>query len=122
MPGKPPERVPENAPGDFFVERDRCMQCCVPHAEAPELLNDPTVPFRECYFRRQPASAMEIEHALRAVCVSCMDALHYAGDDPKILARLAELKGPNARAAWALPPTKPRPPRRSWWKRLFLGP
>ena len=49
-----PQRVPENAPGDFYVERDVCTRCCIPHGEAPELLNDPKVDFRECYFRRQP--------------------------------------------------------------------
>src|SRR5215217_8003726 len=83
-----PQRVPENAPGDFYVEPNACMQCCLPHDEAPELLNDPDVPFRECYFRRQPQNDVEVEHALRAVSVSCTNALQYAGDDPKILARL----------------------------------
>ena len=102
-----PQRVPENAPGDFYVERGVCLGCCLPYEEAPELLNDPddpNVPFRECYFRRQPQNDVEVEHALRAIRVSCVDALHYGGSDPKILARLEELSGPNARAAWACAP------------------
>src|SRR5688572_19698132 len=119
-----PQRVPENAPGDFYVERDVCTRCCVPHGEAPELLNDPNVPFRECYFRRQPETDAEVEHALRAISVSCVQALHYGGSDPKILARLQELNGPNARAAWGCSPRNatpltPPPPRRPWWRRLF---
>jgi hypothetical protein len=115
-----PQRVPENAPGDFYVERNTCTRCCLPHEQAPELLNDPSAPFRECYFRRQPRNAEELEHALRAISVSCVDALHYAGNDPKILARLAELNGPNARAAWGCPQREVRE-RRSWWRRLFGG-
>jgi hypothetical protein len=115
-----PQRVPENAPGDFFVVRDVCMQCCVPHDEAPELLNDPDVPFRECYFRRQPQNDAEVEHAVRAVRVSCVDAHCYGGNDPKILARLEERTGPNARKAWACV-HREGTPRRSWWRRLFSG-
>jgi hypothetical protein len=120
-----PQRVPENAPGDFYVIANHCMQCCIPHGEAPELLNDPEVPFRECYFRRQPQNEIEVEHAVRAARVSCTGALRYAGDDPKILARLQALHGPNAREAWAGgQPSCGRPertPQRSWWRRLFGG-
>ena len=38
-----PQRVPENVPGDFYVVRGACTRCCLPHSEAPELLNDPNV-------------------------------------------------------------------------------
>src|SRR5687768_13997743 len=86
-----PQRVPENAPGDFYVRRDVCLRCCIPHGEAPELLNDATVEFRECYFRRQPQNAAEVEQACRAVQVSCVAALRYRGDNPQILARLRDL-------------------------------
>jgi hypothetical protein len=36
-----------------------CTQCCIVHGEAPELLNDPEVPFTECFFRRQPQTPEE---------------------------------------------------------------
>ena len=122
-----PQRVPENAPGDFYVERGVCLGCCLPHEEAPELLDDPRDGAPSCYFRRQPQNDVEVEHALRAISVSCAHALHYGGSDPKILARLEELSGPNARAARACapgdapPPPAPTPPRRPWWRRLFGG-
>ena len=114
------QRVPENSPGDFYVERDVCLRCCLPHEEAPELLDDPKDGSPSCYFRRQPENEIETEHALRAISVSCIQALHYGGSDPKILARLKELNGPNASAAWGCP-VREAPPRRSWWRRLFGG-
>lgn len=86
-----PKRVPENAPGDFYVEADQCMHCCLPHGEAPELMNDPSVYFRECYFRRQPKTAEEVERAIQAIWVSELDCLRYGGTDPKIIQRLHQL-------------------------------
>jgi hypothetical protein len=121
-----PQRVPENAPGDFYVMAGLCTQCCLVHGEAPELLNDPTAPFTECFFRRQPQMPEEVERAISAMCVSEMCALRYAGDDPAIIAKLREHD-----LAWLCDQTRegqewlnrpaptPLPPRRSWWQRLF---
>ncbi len=93
-----------NAPGPFFVERDQCFACRAPEHEAPELMS-----FDEqggsCYFHRQPKSLEEIEHAIQAVWVACCDAVHYEGDDPKILARLRKLN-----EGVRLPKRTP------WWK------
>jgi hypothetical protein len=83
-----PQRVPQNAPGDFYVEAGMCTRCCLPHGEAPELLNDRTAPFDECYFRRQPQTPDEVERAVAAMCVSEMCALRYAGNDPSVIAKL----------------------------------
>jgi hypothetical protein len=88
MPTPLPQRVPENAPGDFYVQADLCTQCCLPHGEAPELLNDPKQFFKECYFRRQPQTPAEIDRAIAAISVSEMCALRYAGSDPEILGKL----------------------------------
>jgi hypothetical protein len=90
MPTPLPQRVPENVAGDFYVQADLCTQCCLPHGEAPELLNDPKQFFRECYFRRQPQTPEETDRAINAICVSEMDALRYSGTDPAILAKLRE--------------------------------
>ena len=80
------ERTPLNAGGDFYVEKDVCLTCMTPHAEAPELLGmDQEI---GCYFRRQPQTAEELEHAIAAVHVSCVEALRYAGNDPEVLERL----------------------------------
>ena len=80
------ERTPLNAEGDFYVEKDTCLTCMAPHLEAPELLGLDEA--TGCYFRRQPQSPEELEHAIEAVSVSCVEALRYAGDDPEILERL----------------------------------
>lgn len=80
------ERTLLNAEGDFYVVKDTCLTCTAPHHEAPELmgLDEAT----GCYFRRQPQTHEELEHAIEAVWVSCVEALRYAGSDPEILERL----------------------------------
>jgi len=85
------ERVPENAPGDFYVVRDRCLRCCLPHHEAPELMNDCDQEFHECYFRRQPNTPDEIKQAIKAIWVSEIEGLRYGGNDQAIIRRLHEL-------------------------------
>lgn len=80
------ERMPLNAEGDFYVVKDTCITCTAPHHEAPELMGMDDE--AGCYFRRQPQTAEEVEHAVEAVRVSCVEALRYSGDDPGILERL----------------------------------
>lgn len=82
------ERVPENADGDFYVVRNACVRCCLPHDEAPDLMNDYKVDFDECYFRRQPVGEHEEDQAIKALSVSCIEALHYAGTNPRIIAAI----------------------------------
>jgi hypothetical protein len=85
------QRVPENAPGDFYVATGSCLACCLPHEAAPELMNDCKEPFRECYFQRQPQTPEEIEQAIQAVWVSELDCSRYGGTDQAIIRRLHEL-------------------------------
>lgn len=94
------ERTPLNTSGPFFTEKDCCISCGAPEAEAPELMA-----FDEergsCYFRRQPETREEIERACQAVWASCCEAVQYDGDDPTILARLHELRYPADRGLHA---------------------
>lgn len=83
-----PQRVPQNVPGDFYVEVGLCTQCCIVHGEAPDLLNDPAQRFDECFFRRQPQTHEEVERAITAMSLSEMEALRYGGTDPEIVAML----------------------------------
>lgn len=87
------ERTPLNAPGPFFTEKDCCISCMAPEAEAPDLMA-----FDEaqgsCYFRRQPETAEEIERACQAVWASCCGAVQYDGDHPAVLRRLRALQQP----------------------------
>ncbi len=84
--GSTRERTPMNAEGDFYVEKDMCLACMAPEYEAPELMGFDEQTF--CYFKRQPETPEELEHAIEAVCVSCIAALRYAGNDPAIVERL----------------------------------
>lgn len=121
-----PQRVPENAPGDFYVQAGLCTRCCLVHGEAPELLNDPERPFEECFFRRQPQTLEEIEQAISAICVSEMCALRYGGSDAAIIAKLrarqlaSQCDHTPEGQAWANQIASPAP-RVSWWRRLFSG-
>src|SRR5688500_2202951 len=126
-----PQRVPENAPGDFYVVAGSCTRCCLVHGEAPELLNDPAQPFNECYFRRQPQTPAEVEQAISAICVSEMEALRYGGTDESIIQKLrgqhaaarcdhapegqASLRARPKSVPQELPLTPP------WWRKIFGG-
>lgn len=81
-----PERTSLNSEGDFYVEKDTCLHCCVPASEVPELIGFDDA--SGCYFKRQPQTPEELERAVEAVWMSCVEALRYAGEDPAILERL----------------------------------
>lgn len=87
MEKKRPKRAAENPDGDFYVV-EGCLWCCLPHEEAPELMNDRSLEFEQCYFRRQPTNDAERDQAINAVCVSCIEALRYGGRDPDVIAKL----------------------------------
>ena len=83
------KRHPLNADGDFFVEYDMCLACDAPYSEAPELIEyDENT---HCYFKRQPQTPEEVEHAINAVRVSCIEAVLYDGNDPEILKKIREI-------------------------------
>jgi hypothetical protein len=86
------EATPQNAPGDFYVAKDRCITCGAPEAEAPALMGFDDAA-QSCYFRRQPATPAEVEQAIRAVWVSCCEAVRYQGVDPEVQRRLIALGG-----------------------------
>ena len=84
------------APGPFYSEEDGCITCGAPHLEAPELMawfNDPsgTNQFSHCFFKRQPETPAEVEHAINAMHSSCVENLRYAGRDPVILETLCRM-------------------------------
>lgn len=82
------KRHPLNAEGDFYVKNKLCICCDAPRCEAPELIAyDENM---HCYFIRQLQTKEETEQAINAVLSSCVEALHYAGNDPYVLERLKE--------------------------------
>jgi hypothetical protein len=132
-----PQRVLQNAAGDFYVQADLCTRCCLPHGEAPELMDDPERSIGDCFFRRQPQTPEEVDRAISALCVSEMCALRYAGTDSKIIAKLRARncghlcdQTPEGQA-WLTALSRPKPISAStkralskpvsWWRRLFDG-
>lgn len=84
------KRYPLNSEGDFYVEDEICLMCDAPRSEAPELMEYDE---NSCYFKRQPETPEELEHAVNACRVSCIEAVRYAGDDPKILGKFSDSAG-----------------------------
>jgi hypothetical protein len=83
-------RFPLNAPGDFYVQDGMCIACTAPEHEAPDLMAhycDDSMSY-QCYFRRQPETADELERAIQAVEVGCCGAVRYGGRDPEVIRRL----------------------------------
>jgi hypothetical protein len=86
---------PLNAPGPFYSVDEGCIICGAPHAAAPELMAWYEGPAgnecrTHCFFRRQPETRQELESAITAMEVSCVDNLRYGGDDPIILETLCD--------------------------------
>lgn len=85
------KRVPQCAPGDFYVEYGACITCGNAPIEAPTLMQQVGDDCHHCYFRRQPQTPEEVEQAIGAVCVSETDAVRYGGTDQAIIRRIHEL-------------------------------
>lgn len=84
---------PLNVPGDFYTE-NLCLGCCLPEAEAPDLLGFETEldnPHYGCFFKKQPETPEELARAFDAMSVNCIDTLRYGGRNPAILKRLRDL-------------------------------
>jgi hypothetical protein len=77
-----------NAEGPFYVEDGECLSCMMPEYVAPELMGY-DAERAHCYFKRQPSTPEELEHAIEAVASSDIEALRYAGEDPYVLERLS---------------------------------
>jgi ferredoxin len=87
-------RTPSNVPGPFYVAKDECITCGAPEAEAPSLIRHDDE-HGSCYFYRQPDSADDTHRAIRALAVCCVGAVRYAGKDPDILRRAADVGSAN---------------------------
>jgi hypothetical protein len=75
------------------------MSCGVPHHFAPELMEwerDAGGRRAHCYFRKQPETALELIHAVKAVEGSCCGAVRYRGSNPEIIQKLKDAGCKNA--------------------------
>jgi hypothetical protein len=95
------EREPQNTPGPFYVAKDQCIICMLPHQLAPDLIgfHEPRLDSHagsHCYFKQQPVTVEEVELAVQCVDSACCGALRYCGDDKTVIERI--LKGRNPQA------------------------
>ena len=87
---------PENAPGDFYVERGQCIICMLPVETAPGIFgfHDASITSgshagSHCYVARQPISSGDVALAVEALTHSCCQAIRYAGSDSDIVSRIS---------------------------------
>ena len=89
-------RFPKNIEGDFYTigyEIDgnwsgECTACGLPEIEAPELLAPIDNDNSDTYFILQPVTPEEIDKAISALQICCVEALRYGGKNKDILKRL----------------------------------
>ena len=110
-----PEPYPENVAGDFYVEKDCCTCCDVPRAEAPDLFTyaDDGDDYMHCYVSKQPSNAGELDDMLRVIQCAELQCIHYRGNDPAILQRIADMG--ESDVCDALEPDAPIVAR-PWWR------
>lgn len=77
--------------GDFYVMSDDCIVCGAPEAEAPDLIDHSKLKYSVCYFKKQPETPEEVQQAVNAMSVSCIEALRYRGTNETILKQLYEM-------------------------------
>ena len=82
---------PPEALGDWRVDRNVCMGCNAPPAQAPDLMAF-SERRNQCYFKRQPTTPGETERACRAAWASCCNAVQYHGTDAAIQDRIQKLE------------------------------
>ena len=90
-------RFPKNAARDFYTTgykdcegnwTGNCLQCDLPETEAPLLMAPLKDDNDDTYFLKQPTNDIELEQAICATEVCCVDAVRYGEKDKEILRRL----------------------------------
>lgn len=86
---------PANVPGDFYVKDNCCTMCGVPRAAAPELFGELEYEvndgLRNCFVKRQPATAEEFDQMFNAIAGAELPCIRYRGRDPQVIQRLVQL-------------------------------
>lgn len=89
----PDKPHPKNASRVFYVVHTECMACGVPHHVAPDVIaweKDAEGHPDHCFFYKQPETALELIHTVKAIESSCCGALRYCGSDPEIIQKLKD--------------------------------
>jgi len=88
------ECLPSVVPGelvmeDFYVQPRCCTSCGVPQAVAPDLVGWTGEKYPQCYWKKQPQSADELDRAIKIIQSQELGCHRYSGKDPTILQRLS---------------------------------
>lgn len=78
--------VPENVPGDFYVEDGCCLSCRMPNEVAPDLFG--YAADGHCYVKTQPTSAAEMFRMIGAFEVQDLGCIRYKGTNRVVQIRL----------------------------------
>ena len=90
-------RFPKNADGDFYTTGCRysggewsgdCLQCDLPESEAPLLMAPLTYDNDDTYFLKQPTNVEELEQAIGATEVCCVNAVRYGGKNKSVILKV----------------------------------
>jgi hypothetical protein len=85
----PPEREPQSVPGDFYVEKNMCLACGIPHVVAPDLVGWVDDAERtHCYWKKQPETEQEMQQAFAIFDAQEAGCHRYAGHDQAIQERV----------------------------------
>ena len=77
---------PRNVPGEFYVEKDCCLQCGIPWQFAPELfgMDENNA---GCWVKRQPSNAEERRAMFKVLEFQELDCIRSAETAPSMLKR-----------------------------------
>ena len=119
---------PESAHGDFYVEATCCTACGVPQVAAPDLVGWTDSELSQCYWKKQPETTEELEHAFAVFDAQELGCHRYAGHDAKIQARIGrencDIPGPRRGFfQFHIEPREDEPPHilaePSFWERFW---
>lgn len=82
------EAQPGSVAGDFYAEKDSCIQCGAPQEVAPDLVGQ--AEDGSCIWKKQPQTPEEVDRAINVLNASCRDAHRYAGTDAAVMSRVQE--------------------------------
>lgn len=113
---------PQTAPGDFYTCPDCCLTCSVPIEYGKGMFAYGAD--GSCYVQRQPVSEEDVETMFDVFESMETQCLFYAGSDPQITRRFAELTG-DTHTGWSELPSEGTSDRwppgwslrpRRWWQ------
>jgi len=73
---------------DFYVQPGCCITCGVPQSVAPGLVGWTSENSPQCYWIKQPKTAVELNQAIKLFQTQDFGCHRYSGNDPAVLEKL----------------------------------